>query len=253
MYPMKSKMAHSLITILILTVCSIAQVQAVDDAEFEALEKQIEQLEADEKKKKAEAEAKRKAELEKQRLEEDKRVVEEERRAEEERKRLSQEKREEETQLTNLGNTELEVLKKQIKQMEKQIKQLETDKTDKTDKYDRPTGRNNEKEMNKMCYEVLGEWTWGWRKQEIILNEDGTFYCDTCTPKIHNWECHDPTNRKIKLIYETRTGKIVEDISELSEDGSCLSGENVYGVKNCWRRPDFRYEKEITEQQVPNL
>jgi len=92
---MKTKTIHSLIITLILSVCSIAQVHAVDDAEFEALEKQIEQLEAGEKKKadaiekkKAEAEKKRLAELERQRQEEQKRVEEEKLKLEEERKRL---------------------------------------------------------------------------------------------------------------------------------------------------------------------
>jgi len=92
---MKPKTSHSLIVCLISLVAYLSQVQAVDDAEFEALEKQVEQLEADEKnkadaieKKKAEAEKKRLAELERQRQEEQKRVEEEKLKLEEERKRL---------------------------------------------------------------------------------------------------------------------------------------------------------------------
>ena len=86
---MKSKTTLILFFSLILTVCFLTQVHAVDDAEFEALEKQIEQLEKEEKqkaeakkknaevKRKAEAEKKRLAELERQRQEEQKRVEEE--------------------------------------------------------------------------------------------------------------------------------------------------------------------------------
>ena len=49
MNPMKSKTAHSLIISLILTVGYLTSVTAVTDAELEALEKQIEQQEAEEK------------------------------------------------------------------------------------------------------------------------------------------------------------------------------------------------------------
>ena len=108
---MKSKTIHSLIVCLILTVGYLTSVTAVTDAELEALEKQIEQQEAEEKqqaeekikaeakrkaeqKRKTEAEAKRKAEAEaeKKRLAEmkAKRKAEEERLEEIERKRKEQ-------------------------------------------------------------------------------------------------------------------------------------------------------------------
>ena len=67
---------------LILMVGQPTPVHAVTNAELEALEKQIEQLESDEKKQ-VEAAAKRKAEVEKQRLEETRRITEEKRMAEE--------------------------------------------------------------------------------------------------------------------------------------------------------------------------
>jgi len=50
MNQMKTKIEHSLITILVLTAGYLSQVHAVTDAELESLEKQIEQLELDEKK-----------------------------------------------------------------------------------------------------------------------------------------------------------------------------------------------------------
>jgi len=74
----------SLIVCLIIMIGYINHVEAVTDAELEALEKQVEELEVDEKKK-AEEEVKRKAE-EKRKVEveaEQKRVEEEKRKAEE--------------------------------------------------------------------------------------------------------------------------------------------------------------------------
>ena len=97
--------SHSLIVCLILTVGYLTPVQAVSGAELEALEKQIEQLESEEKKqaeaaekKKAQGEVKRKADLEKQRREEVLRVAEEKRKAEEEAKiaELERQRKEEE-------------------------------------------------------------------------------------------------------------------------------------------------------------
>jgi len=91
MNPMKSILAHSLIFSLILTVGYLSHVHAVTDAELEALEKQIEQQEVEEKQK-ADAEAKRKAELEKQQWKEAKRIAEKKRK-EEEAKRLTGEEK----------------------------------------------------------------------------------------------------------------------------------------------------------------
>ncbi len=105
---MKSKMAHSLIVCLVLMVGHLTSVTAVTDAELEALEKQIEQQEAEEKKqveaeekKKVEIEAKRNTEteaekkrlieLEQKRIEEEKRKKEEARLAEIERQRQKEE------------------------------------------------------------------------------------------------------------------------------------------------------------------
>ena len=61
-------MQHILFIFFLLLVSNLTYVAAVTDAELEALEKQIEQLEADEKKKKADAIEKKKAEAKKKRL-----------------------------------------------------------------------------------------------------------------------------------------------------------------------------------------
>ena len=127
----------SLIVCLILTVGYVNHVEAVTDAELEALQKQLEQQEAEEKKqaeaeekKKAEKKAKSKADLEKQRLEEAKRVAEEKRKAEEaqrqkdaEAKRVAEEKR-------KVEEARLAVLERQ-RQEEEAKKRVEEEKKEK--------------------------------------------------------------------------------------------------------------------------
>ena len=95
---MKLKTALSLIISLILTVGYVNNVQAVTDAELEALEKQIEQQEAVEKKKneaeaKGKAEQKRKVEVEAKRKEEEASLAELERQRVEAKKRAEEERR----------------------------------------------------------------------------------------------------------------------------------------------------------------
>lgn len=108
MNSMRSKSPLILFSILILSVGYQMSVHAVTDADLEALEKQIEQQEVDEKKKaeeeiKRKFEAKRKAEAEaKRKIEaEAKKIAEEKKKLEAEKKRLAEEKakREEETRL----------------------------------------------------------------------------------------------------------------------------------------------------------
>lgn len=111
---MKSKTPLILLSSLILMVVHLSPVQAVTDAELEALGKQIEQLETEEKqqaeaeakrreenKRKAETEAKkkrladeemkqRKAEQEKRRLEEEQKILAEQKRLEEEKRKADE-------------------------------------------------------------------------------------------------------------------------------------------------------------------
>jgi len=72
---MKSKTVYRLIVSLILTVGCLIPVQAVTDAELEALEKQLEQLES-KKLKQVDEEAKQKAEVEAKQRAEQKRKIE---------------------------------------------------------------------------------------------------------------------------------------------------------------------------------
>jgi len=122
---------HILFICFLLSVFSLTYVAAVTDAELEALEKQIEQQEAEakrkaEEKRKAKVEAKRKAKEETKRLEEEqKRKVEEEKQlAEQEKRRREEEKRllAEEEQKRKMEEAKLDELKRQ--QQEEEVKRL---------------------------------------------------------------------------------------------------------------------------------
>ena len=116
----------SLIVCLILAVGYLTPVQAVTDAELEALEKQIEQQEAEEKKR-AEATEKRKAEAEKKRLAElERQRQEEQRRLEEERGKLEGEKKKlEEARLAELERKRQEEEAKRLALEEQKRKEEE--------------------------------------------------------------------------------------------------------------------------------
>ena len=122
---MKSKTTHSLIVCLILTVGYLTSVTAVTDAELEALEKQIEQQEVEEKQK-VEAEAKRKAEQNQKAEAEAKRKVDEElkRKIEVEAKKLAEEKRKLEAEKKRLAEEEAKRKKEErIAEIERKRKQ----------------------------------------------------------------------------------------------------------------------------------
>jgi len=103
----------SLIACLILTNGYVNRVEAVTDAELDALEKQIEQQEVEEKQK-VEADGKRRAEAEK--------LAEEKKRLEEERAKLEEEKRKlEEARLAELERQRRE---EEAKKQAEEIRQL---------------------------------------------------------------------------------------------------------------------------------
>ncbi len=105
---MKSKLPLILFLSLMLAVGYLTSVQAVTDAELDALEKQLEQQELEEKQQ-AELEVKRKAESEKQRLEETKRITEEkEAKAKADANRVADEKRKAEVEVMRKAEEEAE-------------------------------------------------------------------------------------------------------------------------------------------------
>jgi hypothetical protein len=251
--------SHGLIVCLILMVGHLTSVQAVSDAELEALEKQIEQLESDEKKqaeaaekRKIEAAAKRKAEAdaEKKRLIEfeQKRIREEKRKKEEARlAELEQQRQEEETKKEkyNLLIAEAE------QAVSNKDKELAINKYNEAlTLYPGDTAANTgmkeaEKLMDKMCYEILGDWTvFG---GNMNIKTDGTMTMDNHEG---TWKCLDPEAHTyfINVPYYSLAPSWE---AVLKEGGRCLTS-NFPGL--CWRRPGSKNEDGNTKkskQQFP--
>jgi hypothetical protein len=229
MIPMKSL---SLIVCLILTGGYLSPAQAVSDAELEALEKQIEQLEA--KEKKAEAEAKRKAKAEAKRMAE----AEAEKQAEEKRKQEAEDKRLAEEEMKR---QEKEVKKRAEEEKKEKYTLLITeaeqainnkDKVLAISKYEKAlvlypddnyaaNGILEAKKLkHKLCYEVLGAWIWD-NKYTLNIRENGTFTGTGISER--TWNCSDPENRTIELDIPLATM-----IAILSADGKCLKASNLF-------------------------
>ena len=244
---MKSKTAHRLIVCLILMVGHLNQVQAVTDAELEALEKQIEQQEEEEKKQ-ANAEAKRKAEIKRKTEAESKRKAEEEvkRKADAEVKRKAEEvrladlerQRKEEEDKKRTEEEKKEKYNLLITEAEQAIsnkdKELAISKFEKTltlypeDKYATNGILEAKKLKHKFCYEVLGNWIWD-NQYTLNIKENGTFTGTGISER--TWHCSDPENRTIKLDIPLATL-----IAILSEDGKCLKASSLFG-EGCYVRP----------------
>jgi len=247
----------SLIISLILTVGYLTPVQAVTDAELEALEKQIEQQEAEEKR---QAEAK----LEKQQLLEEKRLlekqVEEMRKLEAEKKQLAEQKRLEEEEEKKMEEARLAELERQ-RQEEEAKKRAEEEKKEKytlliteaeqavsnkdkelaISKYNEAltiypndtianTGiKEAEKLKHKVCFDVLGVW-YSDGKPSYDLKEDGIYLAFYKTRYDPYWECIDPVNRTIKIKAHKAN---MELTAVLSDDGQCM----IYSNSSVAHRP----------------
>ena len=245
MNPMKSL---SLIVCLILTVGYLTSVIAVTDAELEALEKQIEQQEVEEKqqaevkeKKKAETEAKqraeakrkfeeetkRKAEAEAKRKAEDARLAELERQRQEDeaKKKAEEEKKEKYTLLITEAKQAMNDRDKDLA-YSKYYKAMVLIPGD-------PVAFSGLQEASKLlhkkCYEVLGNWVS--EAGKVDIKEDGTFTWDNgAASGSGTWECSNPKAGKFDFI--TPSAWIGDWTSILNEDGRCLSFWN----KDCWTR-----------------
>ena len=248
-----------LIGCLILTVGYLSNVHAVTDAELEALEKQIEQQELEEKKQKAETDAKRRAEqkqkaeaaakrktelkrkanaeaektraaeLEKQRIEEEKRLTEETKKREEE------EKKKKYTMLI----TEAEQATSN-KDKEVAISKYNEALALYPDDAEAELGiKTAEKLMDKGCYNILGEWVdFGNR---MFVKSDGTVEMKNVllgeiTAK---WKCLDSETQSY-LFYNYSCGGLCPDLkAQIIDNGACLNID-VWG---CNRRPNSTSEK----------
>jgi len=245
---MKSKATRSLIICLILTVSYLSPVHAVTDAELEALEKQIEQLESEEKKqteaaekKKTEAEAKqnaevetekrRRVELEKQRQDEQRRFAELERKRQEEeaRKRAEEENKEKYTLLiAEAGQA--------VRNKDKELaisKYNEVLVLYPRDRVAISGIKEAEKLMDKFCYMLIGEWKQpAWGGDTVNFFEDGVVsFKSTIVSYQNTWECH-PERREISMdiLNNVKNAKIYS--FKLSSDGRKLYfvsyGEQLY-------------------------
>jgi len=242
MIPMQSKTPLILSSILILTIGYQIPVHAVTDAELEALEKQIEQLESEEKQ---QAEDKRKAEAAAKRIEEQKRKAN----AEAEKKRLAElEKQrieEEERLLEETKNREEEEKKEKYTKLITEAEQAVTNKDKELaiSKYNEALTlspgdsvansgiRKAEKLKHKVCYDVLGNWVLKADKAEI--KEDGTFTWDIgIASGSGTWECSNPKEGIFDFI--TPSDWIEDWTSILSEDGRCL----YFWKNDCWTKRD---------------
>ena len=249
---MKLKITHSLIICLILSFGHLTQVHAVTDAELEALEKQIEQLETDEKKE-AEAAEKKKAEAAAKRIKDQKRKAN----AEAEKKRLAElekQRIEEEKRLTKESEKrEEEVKKKKYIMIITEAEQAVTNKDKEVaiSKYKEALAlfpddtkaelgiRTAEKLMDKSCYNVLGEWVdFGNR---MFVKTDGTVEMKNVllgeiTAK---WKCLDSETQSY-LFYDYSCGGLCPDLkAQIIDNGACLN----FDVWGCNRRPNSTSEK----------
>jgi len=231
---MKSKTTLVLFIGLLLTVSYLIPVNAVTDAELEALEKQIEQLETEEKEQ-AKAEEKKKAETDA----EAKRKAEQihKANAEAERKRLAELERQ---------RVEEEVLKKKEQEKKWQYNKLIAEAEEATVKnnYDlseinyrkaleiynndekAQAGIKHIQELKNRCLSIIGVWGWDGTKQTMTFEPGGVVLHRAALNTVirQNWECADPEN--YKFVMSNKNGEVDY---YLSEDGNKLKGYDPWG------------------------
>ena len=243
---------HFLMTCLIFSVTYLTPIQAVTDAELEALEKQIEQQELEEKKlieekqveeKRKKAEAKRRIQIEqnKKRL------------AEQERKRLEEKRLDDAARLAEREQNQKEELKKKYSLIIIEADQAlsNKDKNLAIKKYNEALAlipgdvlatlglKNAEKLKHKVCYDVLGKWLWDKTigQEFIILHDNGSIDYQTSAKGSGSWECTSPETRTIKIRI-SMAGFSNEWLSTYSADGRCLLGPETWGERGCYHRPE---------------
>jgi hypothetical protein len=270
---MKSKTTLILFIGLLFTVSYLTPVSAVTDAELEALEKQLEQMETEEKEQ-AETEEKKKAEAEAKRIADQKRKAnteaESKRLAEQEKQRIEEEKRLTEETKKRGDEEKKEKYTRFIAKAEQAFN--DKDKTQAIKKYNEALALfpddvvatrglvEAEGLKHKLCYDVLGKWIWdkAFGKDYIILYDGGSLDYQTSIKGSGNWECTSPETRTIKLRVSA-AGFSNEWLSTYSEDGSCLLGPETWGDRGCYYRPDSgaKSEKDVpaknTNSNVPGL
>jgi len=247
MKPMRSNKVHSLIACLILSVGYITSAQAVTDAELDALEKQIEQQEAEENQK-AEVEAKRKAE-EKRKAE-----VEAKKQEEAEAKRYTVEKAKRkavaEAEKKRLAELERKQLEEDVKRKAEEEKRTKEEKYNKHNKLaeaymaeDKFNLAIKEYELllesfpedvqtveklkeaqglENVCHEIVGTWIVQPNGRTWIINEDKTAYGTWLIFNAHGfWECLSARKREFRTSWPDCVVCGTEYLI-LSDDGNTL-------------------------------
>jgi tetratricopeptide (TPR) repeat protein len=256
---MKSKVPYYLLVFSLLFIIQLNPVKAVTDAEIEALEKQIEQQETEEKKqveaekiknieaeakrkeeikRKVEADAKRKSEKEEKRKAEDEveKKAEEARLAEIERQRQDDEakkKAEEEAQKRE------EAKREQFSQHMKNADSTMNNKdyTESLKLYTQAleifpsntealTGKTSAQKFYNICSALVGEWDYAFVDNTMIATADGKVRFIALIPNHGRWECTDPLQRIFTLYWEV--GGWVDTLT-MSADGNTLDGINNVG------------------------
>ncbi len=262
---MKFKLKHILFICFFLSVSSLTDVAAVTDAELEALEKQIEQQEAEDKQRTdAEAKAKEAARTKKKAEAKARIDAEAKRKAEEvEQVKLEKQKQEAEAKAKEKADKE-EKSKYNALIAEAEQAFNDKDKTQAIKKYNEALVLfpgdvvatrglvNAESLKHKLCYDVLGEWIWDKAigKDVIFLHDGGSLDYQTSIKGSGNWECTSPETRTIKIRLSA-AGFSNEWLSTYSADGSCLLGPETWGDRGCYHRSES-YDKTIKSKVTEN-
>ena len=261
-------MKYILSICFLLSVSSLTYVAAVTDAELEALEKQIEQIEQIEQQ---EAEDKQRIDA-KAKADKTARIRKEaEARAQAEEVKqteLERQKQEEETKAREKAEEEK---RKKFNRLVSEAEQAINDKDKELamSKYKEALAlvpgdvvatrgiKNAESLKHKLCYDVLGTWVWdkALGNEIINLNEDGSIDYQTAMKGSGSWECTNPESRTIK-IRVSMLGFSNEWLSKYSVDGSCLQGPESWGERGCYHRPESGNKSEnagLQEQSKDTL
>ena len=241
----RTNKVYSLIACLILSVGFLTHTYAVTDAELEALEKQIEKQEAEEKQRSdAKAKANEATRIKKE-VEARAHAEAEEKKKAEEVKQVELERQKQEAEAKAEKKSRYNAL---IAEADQAFS--DKDKTQAIKKYNEALALlpgdvvatrglvNAESLKHKLCYEVLGKWIWDKTlgKEYIILNEGGSIDYQSTIKGSGNWECTSPETRTIKLRLSA-AGFSNEWLSTYSADGSCLLGPETWGDRGCYHRP----------------
>jgi biopolymer transport protein ExbD len=245
-----------LVACMLLTILFFSPVKAVTNAEIEALEKQLEQQESEEKKhlQELQAEDERKREVENQRIKnskKEKRLAEKEKQQQEEKRREEASRFAEQEQLRKQKQEQEEEKKKYVLYIaEAEQALVAKDKELAIKKYNEAVklypgdivatlGIETAKKLkHKLCYEVLGKWNWSKAvgREYIVLHDNGVLEYQAHMKGSGHWECISPETRTIKINL-SMAGFSNEWLSTYSEDGKCLLGPKAWGERSCYYRP----------------